>query len=126
MEMPNELLNPMDRIAHDFQKEEIRVLNQPIECPVSPQHQHSKGERKLRMRSGSRLVNIGAADVDSSLQSLFPFEKNRFKFRPWDARGHLTYFLNHFVGRCKGSVSNLTLQCTKEKEVRGCKVQWAG
>jgi hypothetical protein len=68
------------------------------------------------------LVNRGGIDVDAPLQSLFPFEKNRFKFRPSDGSRRITYLLDQVVGRFKGAASELTFQCTEEKEVRGCKV----
>jgi hypothetical protein len=43
-------------------------------------------------------VDISAIDVGALLRSLFPLEKNCFKFRPWDGTRRLTYFLDQFVG----------------------------
>jgi hypothetical protein len=70
-----------------------------------------------------QVIHIGVIDVGAPLQSLFPSSESRFTFRPWDGTHHLKYFLDLFVGRFKGAASELTLQCTEEKEVRERKVQ---
>jgi hypothetical protein len=86
-------------------------------------HEAPRGKREQSIKSCCNLVDIDCVDIGALLQSLFLFDKNHFKFRPWDGTCDLTYLLDQFLGRLKGTASEWGLQCPEEKKVRGCGVR---